>query len=208
MQPEVSSAGPETFVPDRIFLRGWAPYRRDLPDKGRSLGFSKPLCDTFWKAIESKLAGHFQSRILRASYPFAKNSQITVTVKPGLSNDELWNLREALDNILKSRRDWPGIPADKSLFATVDRPQWQKDRFASTKTAEECLNSSGLPEGVSLVIDSNAGEIWGERGDQSVLFGRWLRPQAAWAWIDSELVKLGLSSVDIRSSHARMLEEF
>ena len=188
---------------DRIFLRGWAPFVRAAPDKGRSAGISREKCEQLWSAIRDKLTEGQKNLILRTASPFVKNTQITITVRSGVCNADLWALRDSIDAILKSKNEWPGVRPGATLYASVDRPQWQKDRYSVTKSAEEVLEP-GVPLGLHLTVDTNSGEIWGEKSDVTVLLGRYDKATNSWMWLDSELERVA----DVRARFLAVTQEF
>ncbi len=197
----------DVFLADRIFLRGWAPFVRAAPDKGRSAGISREKCEQFWTAVREKLTEGQKSLILRTTSPFVKNTQLTITVRSGVCNADLWALRDSIDAVLKSKADWPGLRPGATLYASVDRPQWQKDRYSVTKSAEEILEST-LPVGWTLNVDTNSGEIWGEKTDYTVLLGRYDKATNSWLWLDSELERVGYVVADVRGRFLALTQEF
>ncbi len=164
------------FLADRIFLRGWAPFVRAAPDKGRSAGISREKREQLWSAIREKLTEGQKNLILRTA---------------------------SIDAILKSKNEWPGVRPGATLYASVDRPQWQKDRYSVTKSAEEVLEP-GVPLGLHLTVDTNSGEIWGEKSDVTVLLGRYDKATNSWMWLDSELERVA----DVRARFLAVTQEF
>ncbi len=111
-------------------------------------------------------------------------------------------MREKITAILKPLRI-EGMDASLELYAMLDRPQWQKERFSLVMNAKEVLEEA-LPPGVKVEADTTSGEMWAERlqgpGQVGVclLVGKYDKARASFEWRDAQLIELGWDPVVAR----------
>ena len=177
-----SSAG--RFVPDRIFLKGWAPY---VAGRNKADGISEDDANIMYASLMSNIAPSAKVIVERYSAPYFRNHQIILFLVSGTSREAAWRLTVALNDCIKTQNKHVN---GRKIFAQLDQEDWKKSRNSRLAAASNVLEAA-VPAGTLLHKDWAAGELW-STAPSTRSMGRWDRTNG-WVWNAPNITLLGLS---------------
>jgi hypothetical protein len=184
-----AAAPAQTFVPDRIFVRGWSPFNGD---RAKRTGLSEEEAEQVMSQIVQGVRlkhPNVTACIDKWSAPYYSNHQVTIFMKSDTPSDRVWDLAKALNEFLKKSTP-PVTVQGHPVFATVDNPPWKKDRNSGlSRAAEVFVSVCTLPH--ELKKDWSSGELW-MVAPVRLRLGEWQRKSGSWVWFQSSMDQLQL----------------